>query len=117
VSRSRSKTSKSQPKPLPTASRSNGRAAANSRVRKEIVFRFEASKARRVVLAADFTNWEKSAIDMARDQAGVWQAKIQLGMGRYHYKFIVDGEWHDDPRCLIHVPNQFGTTNAVVEVV
>jgi len=28
----------------------------------------------------------------------------------------VDGQWHDDPECALHVPNPFGGQDAVRQV-
>jgi hypothetical protein len=79
-------------------------------------FHLEAPLAGLVQLAADFTDWEKSPIDLIKSGNGIWQAVISLPPGDYSYRFIVDGEWCDDPHPLRLVPNPFGTVNAVVRV-
>lgn len=80
-------------------------------------FHLHAPSAESVVLAADFTNWEKSAVSMTRRADGFWLTCLPLAPGNYAYRFVVDGQWCDDPSCLQHVPNPFGTTNAVITVV
>ena len=80
------------------------------------VFRFTAPKARSVKLAADFTNWEKLPLKLHRDKDGVWEVKVPLSPGRYGYRFLVDGQWQDDPQCTRSEPNPFGSTNAIAEV-
>ncbi len=72
--------------------------------------------ARSVKIAGDFTDWEKSPIDMLPAGEGQWSAVISLTPGRYAYRFIVDGQWCEDPRCSRHAPNGFGSENSVVEV-
>jgi hypothetical protein len=79
-------------------------------------FHLEAPLAGSVQLAADFTDWEKSPIDLIKSDNGIWRAVISLPPGDYSYRFIIDGEWCDDPHPLRLVPNPFGTVNAVVRV-
>jgi 1,4-alpha-glucan branching enzyme len=79
-------------------------------------FSLEASSAKAVQLAADFTDWEKSPLEMTRAEHGVWRIMVPLAVGNYSYRFIVDGQWHDDPHCDYHIPNPFGTTNATRKV-
>jgi Glycogen recognition site of AMP-activated protein kinase len=79
-------------------------------------FHLEAPLAGSVQLAADFTDWEKSPIDLIKSDNGIWQAVVSLPPGDHPYRFLVDGEWCDDPCSLRLVPNPFGTVNAVVRV-
>ena len=81
-----------------------------------VVFCFEAIGANRVKLAADFTGWEKQPIDLRQREDGTWQVAVELPNGQYSYRFLVDGEWRDDPRCLDYEPNPFGTINAIITV-
>jgi 1,4-alpha-glucan branching enzyme len=83
---------------------------------RKITFRLEAPSARSVKLAADFTGWEKSPLKMIKNSKGIWQTVVPLVPGRYSDRFIVDGQWHDDPLCSRWEKNPFGTTNAVLEV-
>jgi hypothetical protein len=83
---------------------------------KQIEFTHKSPTARSVKLAGDFTNWEKSPVEMMHLQDGVWSAVIPLEPGLYSYRFIVDGKWCDDPRSNQHVPNPFGGENAVIHV-
>ena len=69
-----------------------------------------------VQLVGDFTHWQEQPIQMRKAAAGVWRAKVALKPGLHHYRFLVDGEWRDDPECALHVPNPFGTQNAVRQV-
>jgi 1,4-alpha-glucan branching enzyme len=84
--------------------------------RKEVVFELDASSAKEVLLAGDFTDWEKTPIKLRKGDRGAWQASIKLPPGQYHYKFVVDGEWRDDPRATKRCPNTFGTSNSVLEI-
>jgi hypothetical protein len=83
---------------------------------KKIEFCLEAPSAKSVKLAADFTHWEKFPHEMMRSENGDWFSAIWLAPGQYSYRFIVDGQWRDDPRATQRIPNPFGTENAVIAV-
>jgi hypothetical protein len=84
---------------------------------KTIEFHLEAPFAGSVKLAADFTDWEKSSLDLVKAEDGVWHTTVPLPPGHYSYRFIVDGEWCDDPNPILRLhENPFGRANAVVEV-
>ncbi|HXJ60980.1 MAG TPA: glycogen-binding domain-containing protein [Verrucomicrobiae bacterium] len=80
------------------------------------VFRLRAPSARSVKLAGDFTGWEKQPLDLRLGRGGIWQITVPLSPGRYAYRFLVDGEWRDDPDCVAAETNRFGTINAVIDV-
>ena len=80
-------------------------------------FHLEAPFAESVKLAADFTDWDQFPLDMIKSEDGDWFTMVPLPAGHYSYRFIVDGQWHDDPRPnQQRIPNPFGTVNATVEV-
>ncbi len=81
-----------------------------------IEFHLQAPKAVSVKLAADFTDWGKSPLEMTRDAAGMWFASVSLLPGEYAYRFIVDGEWSDDPLSFHRLPNPYGSVNSVKRV-
>lgn len=79
-------------------------------------FHLEAPAARSVQLVADFTDWESSPLDLIRAEDGVWFIIVPLLPGRYNYRFIVDGQWQDDPRPAQLAVNPFGSVDAVINV-
>jgi 1,4-alpha-glucan branching enzyme len=83
---------------------------------KKTEFALQAPSAKSVKLAADFTDWEKSPVEMTLAGNGVWRVAVPLAVGNYSYRFIVDGQWCDDPCCSYRIPNQFGTTNDTIKV-
>jgi len=87
-----------------------------SRQQESARFRYEAPKAGTVELVADFTGWDKRPLELQPDESGTWQLTVTLPPGRYAYRFVVDGEWCDDPDCQECEVNPFGTHNALVEV-
>ena len=84
--------------------------------KKKEAFVFKAPNAKVVQLAGDFTNWEKNPIALKKTPDGVWQTTIEIEPGKYHYRFLVDGEWQDDRNSPMQ-PNPFGSNNAIREVV
>jgi hypothetical protein len=41
---------------------------------------------------------------------------VALPPGTHHYRFIVDGEWRDDPECTLRVANPYGTQDNVRQI-
>ncbi len=83
---------------------------------KQQTFRFTAPDAMSVLLVGDFTHWQSKPIPMRKAPGGVWSATVTLPPGTHKYRFIVDGEWRDDPECSIHVPNPYGGKDMVRRV-
>jgi 1,4-alpha-glucan branching enzyme len=79
-------------------------------------FSFSAPGAVRVQLAGDFTQWQEQPINMRKGEDGVWRTTVQLLPGTHQYRFLVDGQWRDDPQCIRHVPNPFGSEDAVCQI-
>jgi 1,4-alpha-glucan branching enzyme len=79
-------------------------------------FSFTAPTARSVQLAGDFTHWQQQPINMQKGADGVWRATVELPPGAHPYRFLVDGQWQDDPECALHVPNPYGSQDAVRQV-
>ena len=92
-----------------------GQPTASSK-QQEAVFSLAAPSASEVCVAGEFTGWEKQPIKLSRDNGGVWQAKVPLPQGRHQYRFIVDGEWQDDPQCQECIANSFGSRNSVIQI-
>src|SRR5262245_13341827 len=85
-------------------------------VKQRLTFSFKAPQAHSVLLAGDFTHWMTNPIPLRQQEDGLWRATTSLKPGTYHYRFVVDGEWRDDPQCTARVRNPFGTQNDVVQV-
>lgn len=76
-------------------------------------FCFTAPAAVSVQLVGDFTDWQRRPMSLQKGVDGVWRTSVDLEPGTYHYRFLVDGEWRDDPECTLRVTNPFGSENAV----
>ncbi|MGW8221382.1 MAG: glycogen-binding domain-containing protein [Syntrophobacteria bacterium] len=79
--------------------------------KRRITFKLEASEAKEAILAGDFNSWDVKKHRMKMDVKGRWTKIVTLAPGRYEYKFLVDGEWQNDPNNDQVVPNSFGTLN------
>ena len=91
-------------------------ASRNNRLKGKQSFSFTAPGASCVQLAGDFTQWEQRPVDLQKGADGVWRTILELAPGAYHYRFLVDGQWRDDPECALLVPNPYGSQDAVREV-
>ena len=83
----------------------------------KIMFYYHNDEADRVMLAGDFNQWNANQIRFAKTN-GIWRAQIDSPPpGRYHYKFVIDGErWIDDPSNGLKAPDNYGGFNAVLNV-
>ena len=89
--------------------------ATHLRGAKKQTFRLTAPNAKSVLLVGDFTQWQQHAIPLQRQGDGVWATTVELQPGKHAYRFLVDGEWRDDPECKLRVPNPFGSQDMVRE--
>lgn len=46
----------------------------------------------------DFNEWNVNTHPMKKNKRGVWEKAVMLPPGRYEYKFLVDGQWRNDPK-------------------
>jgi 1,4-alpha-glucan branching enzyme len=81
--------------------------------RSKQTFSFNAPAAMSVQLVGDFTHWQENPINLTKGPDGVWRAAVALEPGTHHYRFLVDGEWRDDPECTVRVATPFGSNNSV----
>ena len=80
---------------------------------KKIKFTLEAPEAQSVFLAGNFNNWSIDSHPLRKNVKGEWHASVNLTPGKYEYRFLVDGEWWNDPLCTTFAPNQYGSENCV----
>jgi len=55
-------------------------------------------------------------LDMVKFDGGIWSTTVPLPAGIYSYRFLVDGEWYDDPRSVRRAPNSRSSEKAFVQV-
>ncbi|MDO9173077.1 MAG: glycogen-binding domain-containing protein, partial [bacterium] len=68
-------------------------------------------------LAGEFNSWNPTGQGLTDpDGDGVYTADVELAPGRYMYKFVVDGNWKQDPQNPEAVDDGFGGKNSVITV-
>jgi len=78
-----------------------------------VVFSLFEPDAQSVLLAGDFTNWKDKPVKLKKQKSGVWTGTVPLAPGAYEYRYLVDGQWRDDPECQDRRWNSFGSQNCV----
>ena len=81
-----------------------------------VIFEYFNPAAREVLVAGSFNDWRPQATPMTKHQEGKWSTEVRLKPGPHEYRFVVDGQWQDDPTAARHISNPFGGLNCVIEV-
>jgi len=87
---------------------------------REIVVRFRDANANDVRIAGDFNGWVpdkgvRSLIE-SEGQTRVWTKILRLAPGTYQYRYVVDGEWREDPENPEIISSTVGGRNSVLVV-
>jgi hypothetical protein len=91
------------------------KARSKERVKRQrVTLSLEAPAAEQVIVAGDFNQWNIKIHSMKKNKNGVWQKVVMVPPGRYEYKFMVDGQWQNDPGNDQACYNCFGTHNNVL---
>ena len=105
-----------RPKPADTEAKLSDYYGVNQ-INDAVVFVTLYPRANSVQIAGDFNNWQPKKTPMQKvGESGVWQTKLNLPVGRYRYRLVVDGQWQQDPYNELTESNPFGGFNSVVEV-
>jgi 1,4-alpha-glucan branching enzyme len=83
---------------------------------RRVTLTYDMPDAQSVSVAGDFCDWQTDRCHLKKDKKGLWTTTITLPPGRYEYRFVVDGEWVNDPKCDDRTPNEFGGENCVLQV-
>lgn len=84
--------------------------------RRKITFSLEAPEAEAVSLMGDFNQWNEKKHPMKKSGNGLWEKIIMVPAGTYEYRFLVDGEWRNDPANSQVSANCFGAMNNVITI-
>lgn len=82
----------------------------------KVTFSLESTDAKEVILMGDFNNWNPKKHKMKNNTNGKWNKTVMLSPGKYEYKFLIDGQWKEDPGNAQTCPNCFGTLNSVLNL-
>jgi chromosome partitioning protein len=82
-----------------------------------VLFSVRAPHAREVKLAGDFNQWvpDRNVLTV-RDDQGLWKKFVLLPRGSYHYKFLIDDEWKEDPHNPVVSSTENGLTTSLITV-
>lgn len=69
--------------------------------------------AKQVLLSGTFNGWTEEGYTMKKID-GTWQIKVFLPEGKSRYKFIVDGEWIEDPKNPLYENNGTGSNDSII---
>lgn len=71
--------------------------------------------AQRSFLVGDFNNWDESTHPMEKLKDGRFKVTLELEPGQhYQFRYLVDGEWHNEWEADKYVPNPFSGDNSVL---
>ena len=85
-----------------------------------MIVRFRDCGATDVRIAGDFNGWvpDKGVRSLIESdgQTRVWTKILQLSPGEYQYRYVVDGEWREDPDNPQIVKSAIGGRNSLLVV-
>lgn len=83
----------------------------------QVTFVYQPDNAvKEVCVVGSFNNWDPKQGKMTRQKDGTFRKRFQLPPGEHRYKFLVDGQWICDPEAERCVPNEFGSSDALITV-
>ena len=87
---------------------------------REVIVRYRDAAASDVRIAGDFNGWVpdkgvRSLIE-SEGQTRVWTKILKLPPGTYQYRYVVDGEWREDPENPEVVTSALGGRSSVLVV-
>ncbi|WP_370479684.1 glycogen-binding domain-containing protein [Tamlana flava] len=71
--------------------------------------------AKRVILAGSFNKWDEHLFKMNKTEYG-WELTLQMKPDIYQYRYIVDGQWMEDPNNPYKTRNEFDEFNSVINI-
>ena len=84
--------------------------------KRKVTFSLRSPDAKEVILMGDFNQWNPKVHPMKKNKNGVWEKTTMLFPGTYEYRFMVDGQWENDPNNNQTRVNRFGTKNNFIVV-
>ncbi|MGM0442721.1 MAG: glycogen-binding domain-containing protein [Fibrobacterota bacterium] len=91
--------------------------ASKTAKRKRVAFTYDGKPGRRVFVAGTFNDWNPGEKELKdRTGGGDYSLNVLLTKERHLYKFVVDGEWINDPQCDQYDEDGFGGVNSVIDL-
>lgn len=82
----------------------------------ETIFSINAPGAKEVHVTGDFNSWKLDDNSRMAADNGVWKKKLNLDAGSYRYRFVIDGEWREDPDNPLKEKNPYGNMDSLIHV-
>ena len=82
----------------------------------EITLTVKAPEAKEVYLAGEFNNWKLDENSRMEQNNGNWSKRISLNNGKYRYRFVIDGNWSEDPNNPLKQVNPYGTMDSLLNI-
>ena len=82
----------------------------------QTAFHLNCPEAGSVYVTGSFNNWSLDESCRMKRENGLWKIDLPLETGVYQYRFIVDGNWREDPENPLQERNAFGDVNSLVKV-
>jgi chromosome partitioning protein len=83
---------------------------------KTVTLKITAPEAKDVYLAGEFNNWKLDESSRMEQTNGCWSKRLDLSHGKYRYRFVIDGNWSEDPANPITQLNTYGTLDSLLVV-
>jgi 1,4-alpha-glucan branching enzyme len=90
--------------------------AKNIAEKRSVQFKYNNGKASSVFLVGDFNAWDHKKHEMNENDYGIYSQTLMLSPGSYQYKFLVDGQWENDPLNKMTAFNAFRGLNNVIRI-
>ncbi len=81
-----------------------------------VTLTLKAPDAQEVYLAGEFNNWKLDDSSRMEKTNGCWTKSLNLGNGKYRYRFVVDGNWMEDTNNPLRQLNTYGTHDSLLEI-
>jgi len=82
----------------------------------QTTLRLHRPDARQVFIVGTFNGWRVDATPLTNVGNGEWDLSLMLKPGTHEYRFLIDGQWSDDPQAADRVKNPYGGWNSVLKV-
>lgn len=87
---------------------------------REVVIEYRDLGAADVRIAGDFNGWvpDRGVLSSTHQEGEtrVWRKVLRLAPGTYEYRYVVDGEWREDPANPDRMPTATGPPNSLLVV-
>lgn len=88
---------------------------SKGKIQKVTFYTHNMPDAETVYLVGDFNEWDEAIEPMKKLKDGRFKATIKLDAGKeFQFRYLADGEWHNDWEADKYVPNPFSGDNSVV---